>query len=318
MRSFVIKRLLQMIPVLFLVTLISFALIYLSPGDPVSAMLFANGGTVDPEVAAQMRAELGLDQPVPLQYLSWLGGVCTGNLGTSLSSGRPVLDEILVRLPATAFLAFVSLALALAIALPLGVLAATRRNGIADYVVRMLSFVAGALPGFLVALLLVFVFAIQLKWFPSMGKLQGVAWVLPVLTLALCEAAVYVRQIRTLVLQELEQDYVVALRLRGVSERDIMLKSVLKAVAPTILILVGMTLGQLLGGTAIIETVFNWPGVGQYAVQEVFARDYPVIQGYVLMMAVFFLVINLVVDLLQARIDPRVHAQLTSGARSRS
>ena len=310
MRSFVIKRLLQMIPVLFLVTLISFALIYLSPGDPVSAMLFANGGTVDPEVAAQMRAELGLDQPIPLQYLSWLGGVCTGNLGTSLSSGRPVLDEILVRLPATAFLAFVSLALALAIALPLGVLAATRRNGIADYVVRMLSFVAGALPGFLVA--------IQLKWFPSMGKLQGVAWVLPVLTLALCEAAVYVRQIRTLVLQELERDYVVALRLRGVAKRDILLKSVLKAVAPTILILVGMTLGQLLGGTAIIETVFNWPGAGQYAVQEIFARDYPVIQGYVLMMSVFFLVINLIVDLLQARIDPRVHAQLVSGARGRS
>lgn len=316
MSRLVAKRLLQMIPVLLLVSLISFALIYLSPGDPVTSLLMSGGQTVDPEVAAQMRAELGLDQPIYMQYIHWLGGICTGDLGESIVSGKPVLQELLARFPATVFLAVVSLVFTLLVSVPLGFLMAVKHNGLVDHVVRVLSFGGAAVPGFLMALLLVYVFSLQLGWLPSMGRPAGSAWVLPVLTLVLCESAVYVRLIRTMVLQELDKDYVEALRLRGIPEKHILLNSVLKAIAPTVLILVGMTLGQLLGGTAIIETVFNWPGLGQYAVQEVLARDYPVIQGYVLLLAVIFLIVNLVVDLIQMRVDPRVYAQLKEGIRS--
>lgn len=316
MSRLVAKRLLQMIPVLLLVSLISFALIYLSPGDPVTSLLMSGGQTVDPEVAAQMRAELGLDQPIYMQYIHWLGGICTGDLGESIVSGKPVLQELLARFPATVFLAVVSLVFTLLVSVPLGFLMAVKHNGLVDHVVRVLSFGGAAVPGFLMALLLVYVFSLQLGWLPSMGRPAGSAWVLPVLTLVLCESAVYVRLIRTMVLQELDKDYVEALRLRGIPEKRILLNSVLKAIAPTVLILVGMTLGQLLGGTAIIETVFNWPGLGQYAVQEVLARDYPVIQGYVLLLAVIFLIVNLVVDLIQMRVDPRVYAQLKEGIRS--
>ena len=202
------------------------------------------------------------------------------------------------------------------ISVPVGFLLAVKRNSLTDHVIRVLSFGGSAVPGFLMALLLVYIFALQLGWLPSMGRPSGTAWILPVLTLVICESAVYIRQIRAIVIQELEQDYVEALRMRGIPEKRILWNNVLKAVAPTILILVGMTLGQLLGGTAIIETVFNWPGLGQYAVQEVFARDYPVIQGYVLLMALIFMIVNLVVDLVQARVDPRVYAQLKAGVRA--
>ncbi len=193
MSRFVRKRLLQMIPVFFLVSLISFALIYVSPGDPVTSMLAANGQTVDPEVAAQMKAELGLDQPVYIQYIQWLGGICSGNLGESIVSGKPVLDELLVRFPVTVFLAVISLVLTLIISVPVGFLLAVKRNSLTDHVIRVLSFGGSAVPGFLMALLLVYIFALQLGWLPSMGRPSGTAWILPILTLVICESAVYIR-----------------------------------------------------------------------------------------------------------------------------
>lgn len=299
-----------MIPVVLLVTVISFAVIYLSPGDPVTIMLSQGGASVDENVASAMRAELGLDRPVVEQYFDWLFGMVQGDFGTSIISGRPVLTEIGVRLPATLFLAAASMVLTLALSIPLGFLAALKQNRFADYVVRFLTFAGAAIPGFLAALLLIYLFAINLGWLPSIGSLSGNGWVLPVLTLALCETAVFTRQIRTAVLQELDKDYVNAARMRGVKESTLMAKGVLKAVLPTIFILTGMAFGQLLGGTAIIETIFSWPGVGQYAVQEVFARDYPVIQGYVFLMAFVFLIINLLVDIAQSAVDPRTQEQL--------
>lgn len=300
----------MMVPVLLIVSMLSFALIYLSPGDPVRALLSQGGGVVDEDVAAQMRSELGLDEPVPVQYAHWLGGVLTGDLGTSISTGRPVAAEIGRRMPATLFLAGVSMVIVLLISVPLGTLAAARRGGVADYAVRGLSFVGAAAPGFLVALLLVYVFAVRLRMLPSLGSMRGAGWVLPVATLVVCEAATYVRQVRTLVLAELGQDYVASERARGICLPATVARSVLPAVLPALLVLTGMTLGQLLGGTAIIETVFNWPGVGSYAVQAVTARDYPVIQGYVLLMALLFMLVNLAVDLAQARLDPRVRSEL--------
>lgn len=310
MKKMIVQRLIHLVVVLFLVTLVSFFLMYFSPGDPVTALLSRGGTVPDPDLVAQKKAELGLDKPVVEQYAIWLSGVLQGNLGTSISSGRPVSIEIFSRMPATMFLAVVSLVLTLAVSIPLGCLCALKKNKATDVVLRLVSFVGASVPGFMMALLLVFVFSLTLHWLPSIGSMKGVGWVLPVLTLVLCESAMYIRQVRTIVLQEMEQGYVQMARLRGVSDGHIMLHSILKAAAPTILVLTGMTFAQLMGGSAIIENVFSWPGLGAYAVQAVFARDYPVVQGYVLIMAVFFVLVNLCVDLVQARIDPRARLAL--------
>lgn len=316
MKTMVAQRLAHLVVVLFLVTLVSFFLMYFSPGDPVTALLSRGGTTPDPELVAQKKAELGLDKPVVEQYGMWLWGVLQGNLGTSISSGKPVATEIFSRMPATLFLAAVSLALTLAASIPLGCLCALKKNKATDCLIRFASFVGASVPGFMMALILVFVFSLTLHWFPSIGSMKGVGWVLPVLTLVLCESAVYVRQVRTIVLQEMEQEYVQLARLRGLSDFSILTRSVLKAAAPTILVLTGMTFAQLLGGSAIIENVFNWPGIGSYAVQAVFARDYPVVQGYVLICAVLFVLVNLCVDLAQVRIDPRARRALGHRASS--
>lgn len=310
MKKMVAQRLAHLVVALFLVTLVSFFLMYFSPGDPVTALLSRGGTVPDPELVAQKKAELGLDKPVVEQYAIWLCGVLQGNLGTSISSGKPVATEIFSRMPATMFLATVSLALTLAVSIPLGCLCALKKNKATDHLIRFASFVGASVPGFLMALLLVFVFSLTLHWLPSIGSMKGVGWVLPVLTLVLCESAVYVRQVRTIVLQEMDEEYVRLARLRGLSDCSILTRSVLKAVAPTILVLTGMTFAQLLGGSAIIENVFSWPGIGSYAVQAVFARDYPVVQGYVLIVAVLFVLVNLCVDLLQVRIDPRARLAL--------
>lgn len=315
MGRYLAKRLLLAIPTLLLVSLISFFLIYLTPGDPVEILLSSGGGVVDRQAADQMRAGLGLDRPLALQYVDWLGGILTGNWGESIATGRPVLNEILRRLPATVFLALAAMALTLAVSIPVGVLAAAKRNRATDLVIRLCTFVAASAPGFLVALMLVYAFAIQLHWFSSIGSLSATGWVLPVATLVICESAVYIRQVRTLAARELGRGYVAAALLRGVPFRTVVLRSVLPAIAPTLLAFTGMTLGQLLGGTAVIETVFSWPGVGQYAVQEVIARDYPVIQGYVLLTAALFFALNLIVDLAQTLIDPRTRAAVVAGGR---
>ncbi len=310
MKKMIVQRLLHLVVVLFLVTLVSFFLMYFSPGDPVTALLSRGGTVPDPDVVAQKRAELGLDRPVAEQYVAWLAGIFQGNLGISIGSGRPVASEIAARMPATLFLAVTSLTLTLVVSIPLGCLCALKKNRATDLIIRFASFVGASVPGFLMALILIFVFSLTLHWLPSIGSMKGAGWVLPVLTLVLCESAMYIRQIRTIVLQEMEQDYVEAARLRGISDVAILSRSVLKAAAPTILVLTGMTFAQLLGGSAIIENVFSWPGIGFYAVQAVFARDYPVVQAYVLIVAVLFVLVNLCVDLLQARIDPRARLAL--------
>ena len=314
MKKMIVQRLLHLVVVLFLVTLVSFFLMYFSPGDPVTALLSRGGTVPDPDVVAQKRAELGLDRPVAEQYVAWLAGIFQGNLGISIGSGRPVASEIAARMPATLFLAVTSLALTLVVSIPLGCLCALKKNRATDLIIRFASFAGASVPGFLMALILIFVFSLTLHWLPSIGSMKGAGWVLPVLTLVLCESAMYIRQIRTIVLQEMEQNYVEAARLRGISDVAILSRSVLKAAAPTILVLTGMTFAQLLGGSAIIENVFSWPGIGFYAVQAVFARDYPVVQAYVLIVAVLFVLVNLCVDLLQARIDPRARLALEQSA----
>ena len=228
-----------------------------------------------------------------------------GDMGTSYISGQPVLQMFLSKLPMTIYLTITSILLTIALSIPLGILSAVRKNKFTDYFIRILSFIGNSMPGFFVALLLMYLFSLKLGWFPVMGNGQG--WksiVLPTLTLAIAMSAKYTRQIRATVLEELKKDYVVGARARGVRERKILVGSVLKASMLTIVTLLSLSIGSLLGGTAIMESIFMWDGVGKMAVDAINMRDYPVIQAYVAWMAVIYVIVNLISDLLYHYLDP--------------
>ncbi len=307
MVRFIGKRLLQLIPILLGITILTFALMQMASGDAVDAMIEKSGIAVTPEVEAQMRAELGLDQPVWQQYLTWLAGVLHGDMGTSYVSGLNVMDTFASHLPYTIILACTSLVLTILISFPLGIWSAVKRNKLPDIVIRLFSFIGNALPGFFVALLLLYLLSVKLKVFPAIyteGDWRCI--VLPTLTLAIAMSAKYIRQIRSTVLDELGRDYVDGLRSRGIREHVILYKSVLKSSLLTINTLLALSLGSLLGGTAIVESIFMWPGVGKMAVDAIMMRDYPIIESYVMWMAIIFVCVNLVADILYHVLDPRI------------
>ena len=307
MSRYIGKRLLQLIPILLGITILAFALMHVSSTDIVDVMENNTGGVLSEEAKAEAREELGLDDPLPVQYLRWLGGVLTGDMGTSYSSGEPVLTEFLSRLPATLYLAVVSILLTILVSVPLGILAAVRQNHLTDYLIRLVSFVGNSLPGFFVSLLLIYFFALKLNWFPVMGNTGG--WksvILPAVTLALAMASKYIRQIRAAVLEEMNRGYVMGARARGVRENRILYRSVLKSAMLTVVTLLSLSVGSLLGGTAVVETVFMWEGVGKMAIDAITMRDYPVIQAYVIWMAVIYVVINLLTDIAYRYLDPCV------------
>ena len=307
MSRYIGKRLLQLIPILLGITILAFALMHVSSTDIVDVMENHTGGVLSEEAKAEAREELGLDDPLPVQYLRWLGGVLTGDMGTSYSSGEPVLTEFLSRLPATLYLAVVSILLTILVSVPLGILAAVRQNHLTDYLIRLVSFVGNSLPGFFVSLLLIYFFALKLNWFPVMGNTGG--WksvILPAVTLALAMASKYIRQIRAAVLEEMNRGYVMGARARGVRENHILYRSVLKSAMLTVVTLLSLSVGSLLGGTAVVETVFMWEGVGKMAIDAITMRDYPVIQAYVIWMAVIYVVINLLTDIAYRYLDPCV------------
>lgn len=307
MSRYIGKRLLQLIPILLGITILAFALMHVSSTDIVDVMENNTGGVLSEEAKAEAREKLGLDDPLPVQYLRWLGGVLTGDMGTSYSSGEPVLTEFLSRLPATLYLAVVSILLTILVSVPLGILAAVRQNHLTDYLIRLVSFVGNSLPGFFVSLLLIYFFALKLNWFPVMGNTGG--WksvILPAVTLALAMASKYIRQIRAAVLEEMNRGYVMGARARGVRENHILYRSVLKSAMLTVVTLLSLSVGSLLGGTAVVETIFMWEGVGKMAIDAITMRDYPVIQAYVIWMAVIYVVINLLTDIAYRYLDPRV------------
>ncbi len=304
---YIFKRLLQLIPILFGITVLSFLLMQLAGGDYVDAMLMNSGSAISEEAQAAMRHELGLDQPLTVQYLTWMGGVFAGDMGTSFVSGKRVFDQFMAALPYTVILAVASIILTMAVSIPLGILAAVKQNSVIDTVIRFLSFLGNAMPGFFLALLLLYFFAVQFPVFPvlsSGGSWQGL--VLPTITLATAMSAKYIRQVRATILEELDKDYVDGARSRGIRESSIVFGGVLKSAMMTILTLVSLSIGSLLGGTAIVESIFQWPGVGKMAVDAIMMRDFPVIQAYVMWMAVIFVCVNLVADICYHVIDPRV------------
>lgn len=307
MKNYALKRLLQLIPILLAITFLSYGMMRIAGSDVVEQKMENTSGTVSQEMIDNARAELGLDKPFVVQYFTWLGNLLRGDMGTSYVSNKPVFSTFVSKLPATLLLTAVSILLTVLISIPLGIWSAVKQNTATDYVIRTASFIGNSLPNFFVSLLLMYFFAIRLGWFPVISggvSLQSVA--LPALTLAIAMSAKYLRQVRATVLDELSKDYVLGARARGVKFSTTLIKSVMKASLVTIITLLTLSIGSLLGGTAIVESIFMWDGVGKLAVDAINMRDYPIIQAYVMWMAIIYIVVNLITDLSYHFLDPRI------------
>lgn len=306
MRRSIVRRVLQFTPVLLGITFLAFLLIYLSPSDPVSVRMSAGGISVSPEIMESMRRSMGLDRPLLIQYGDWLWNILHGNMGKSYITDADVLDQILKALPYTLKMAGASLLLTLCISIPVGILTAAMQNSKFDYVVRVMAFVGNALPNFIIALCLMFIFSYRLGWIPVLATTKPIGLILPALTLALVMSSRYIRQIRAAMLDELGKGYVVGLRSRGLSETTILYKNVLKNIMVTVITLTGISLGSLLGGTVIVETVFTWPGLGSLIMEGISQRDYPVVQAVIVWMASAFMVVNLLTDISYTVFNPKI------------
>lgn len=307
MKNYALKRLLQLIPILLAITFLSYGMMRIAGSDVVEQKMENTSGTVSQEMIDNARAELGLDKPFVVQYFTWLGNLLRGDMGTSYVSNKPVFSTFVSKLPATLLLTAVSILLTVLISIPLGIWSAVKQNTATDYVIRTASFIGNSLPNFFVSLLLMYFFAIRLGWFPVISggvSLQSVA--LPALTLAIAMSAKYLRQVRATVLDELSKDYVLGAKARGVKFSTTLIKSVMKASLVTIITLLTLSIGSLLGGTAIVESIFMWDGVGKLAVDAINMRDYPIIQAYVMWMAIIYVVVNLITDLSYHFLDPRI------------
>lgn len=311
---YLLRRIAMTLPTLLLVAVAVFALIRLIPGDPAQLML---GDSADAVQLNALRHQLGLDQGVIRQFASWLGRVLRGDFGVSISSGEPVLSMVLERFQVSAVIVLVAVAIAACLAVPAGLLAAWKQNKTLDVAIVIGATLLVSVPSFWLGLVLLLVFGLQLGWLPVVGYVgfgenfgEGLLYVvLPIATLAIIEVGILTRMARASAIEVLRLEYVAHARAKGASESRVLLRHVLpNAFGPT-LTLIGLVLGHLLGGIAVLETVFTLPGLGRLLVDAIFARDYPVVQGCLLFTAVIYVVINLVVDLLYPLFDPRVALQ---------
>ena len=311
MGRLVLRRLIATVPVLFLVTAGVFLLIHLTPGDPIDVMM---AESVDASVKEGLRRELGLDRPLPVQYAAWMGKLLQGDLGRSIRNREPVIENVGRRLRPSLQLAALAMVVSLVIAVPLGILSAVRRNTAIDGAGTTFALCGICMPNFLLALLLIFLFGVTLRWLPISGytdlfeePLRGLrSLALPAITLGLALAAVITRTLRSSVLEALTEDYVRTARAKGLAESRVIRVHVLKNALIPVVTVLGLQLGTLIGGAVITEYVFALPGVGRLVVDAVFARDYPLVQGVVLLIAVGYILSNLAVDLLYGWIDPRI------------
>ena len=304
------RRILQILIVLLGISLITFCLIYLAPGDPVTAMYANSGGVPNADVIAQTREELGLNRPFFVQYVSWLNAALHGDLGNSYTMSMPVSQILLSRLWPTVKLALFSIVLMLAFSVPMGMLTAVKKGKAVDYIVRVLTFIGNALPSFWIGLMLMNAFGLKLGILPVMSSDTGIQnLILPAVTLAVSMSAAYTRQVRAAILEEMKQGYVTGGKLRGLRPRVILWRHVFKNALLPLVTLLGLSFGSLMGGTAVVEVIFSYPGLGNLAVKAVTSRDYPLIQGYVLWTALIYMVINLIVDISYEYLDPRTKAR---------
>ena len=314
MLKFALSRLLSAIPTLFIVSVAVFGLIRLIPGDPASLML---GDLADADALAAARKSMGLDQPVPLQFVIWLGNVMQGDLGHSVLNGQPVLDLVLQRFSTSAWMVLIAVGLSILIAVPLGMAAAWKHNGGLDLAIVAMSTLLLSIPTFWLGLMILLGFGLKLGWLPVLGYVSvtddpvaGLIYlIMPVATLALHEVGIIVRMARASTLDVLRLDYITHARAKGLGETAVLLRHAARnAFGPT-WTLIGLILGNLLGGVAVVETVFTIPGLGRLIVDSIYARDYAVVQGCLLFVAVTYLLVNLLVDLLYPLFDPRVTAE---------
>jgi peptide/nickel transport system permease protein len=310
---YIAKRLLLMVPVLFGVSLLVFAMIRLIPGDIVD-LLIGPELYVGAEYRAELRAKYGLDQPIYVQYGRWVGEIVQGNFGSSLRNNEPVIGTIMRRLPITVELAVLSVLLSALVAIPLGVLSAVRRNSAIDFVARLVAMVGLSVPNFWLAAMLLLVSSVVFRWQPSLrlvpfweDPLTNLSQLLlPTISLSLALMAIVMRMTRSSMLEVLRQDYIQTARAKGLLPRVIMVRHALKNAFIPVITILGVQLGALLGGTVLIEVIFGLPGIGRLLIDAINTRDYPMLQGTVLFIAVAFVVVNLLVDLLYAYLDPRI------------
>lgn len=312
MLAYTLRRLAQAVALVLVVATLVAVFIHLIPGDPVYVILGENN--VTPERVAAVRAELGLDRPIPVQYADWLGRVARGDFGDSLTSRRPIGGDLLLRLPRTLELILVSTLLSVAVGIPLGVVAATYRNRLPDLFVSTVALVGVSAPVFVVGTLLLLVFGVRWGILPAtgyvafaedpLGHLQHL--ILPSVTLATLETAVVLRMTRSSMLEVLAEDYVRTARAKGLDGRVILYGHALRNALIPVLTIIGVQIGSSLGGTVLVELIFNWPGLSSYLVTGINQRDYPVVQAVVLVIAALFILLNLLTDLIYAVVDPRI------------
>lgn len=311
MTRYIARRLLFMLPVALLVSFVTFMLIHLVPGDPARVLL---GEEATPQSVAALRQQLGLDRPLAVQYALWLWQAIHGNLGESIQLQQPVIQAIVQRLPVTIELGVASLIFSVALAVPFGVMAATNRNGRLDWLVNVTSLLGTAIPSFVLGLLLILVFAVFIRVFPPggyvpfsedpLGNLRDL--VLPAVALGTGAVAVNLRQVRTSMLEVLHEDYVRTAWAKGLRPRQVNYRHALRNALMPLLTIVGLQAGAILAGTFVIETIFLWPGIGSLTIQSIFSKDYPVVQGVVLLAALSYMAVNLFVDIGYRVLDPRV------------
>ena len=310
--AYALRRLLLAVPVLFGVSVLVFAVLHLAPGDPAAIML---GAQATKEDIQRLHRDLGLDQPLAVQYFRWIGQVTRGDLGRSIPLGRAVLPEVLLRFKATLLLTAGALTIAILLGLVAGIVSAVKQYSWLDRLSMGVAVTGVSLPVFWTGIMLIIVFSLQLRWFPSSGmsspygsSVSDVIWhlVLPAVTLGTASAAALARLTRSSVLEIIRQDYVRSARAKGLAERAVIARHVLKNAINPIITVLGVQVGFLLGGAILTETVFSWPGLGSMMVRAIQARDYPLVQGGVLLIATTFVVVNLAVDLLYAIFDPRI------------
>ena len=303
MKTFLIRRLFALIPVVLGVVTLVFFIIHLTPGDPVEIML---GETASPADRETLRKEMGLDRPIIAQYIAFIGGIATGDLGRSLYTNKGVAESIAERYPATVELALCSMALAIIIAIPLGVLAAARKNTAIDTGAMAASLLGVSMPSFWIGPLLILVFSINLGWFPVAGRGGMMSLVLPSITLGTAMAAILSRLTRSTMIEALGEDYITTAKAKGAPSMAILFRHALSNALLPVVTVAGLQLGALLAGAIITETIFAWPGIGRLTIQAITARDYPLAQGCVLTISLSYVFVNLVVDIVYAYIDPRI------------
>ena len=309
MKKYLIRRLLFLIPIMLVLSFFVFALTYLSPSDPVTLKYARMGATPDKEMVERTKEEMGLNDPFIVQYGRWLGRVLHGDLGESYKYGTSVWQALTERIPNTLMLAGATILLTVLIAVPLGILCAVYQNRFIDYLLRFISFFGVSMPSFWVGFLLMYLFGVKLKLLPVMGSGDFKSLILPSMTLAFWMVSLYVRRVRGSMLEEMNKDYLTGGLARGLPKRQIILRQILPNSLLSVITMFGMSIGNLMGGATVVETIFEWQGVGKMAIDAISVKDFPVIQGYILWMAMIYVLVNLGVDLLYRVLDPRIRRE---------